>query len=554
MQATLVRSAYSVNIKERLDCSTAIFDARGEVVAMPGDTTHPIHLSSLDDAVKSIAGRYADHRPGDMFVANDPYSGGGSHLPDISVVAPVHTASGDLVGYVANVAHHSDVGNASPTGRAIHLASIVQEGLRLPPVRLVHEGAVDQHVLAIVAMNSRTPNERTGDLRAQIAANLVGARRLLELVAEYGPGAMGMAMADVLAYSDRRVRTVIAALPDGDFEAVDWVDGDGLLAEPLMVRVVARKRDDEITFDFAGSAAQVPNAINCPLQATKAAVWTVVKSMLDPTMPPNAGTTRALHITAPAASIVNCAPPAATAERMTVVYVVGDVVAAALAQLIPSESASSYGAQIHYGTGGVDPRTGRYFIEYQAFAGGNGATAFSDGVDTAGQWTSGAPNGSVEADEIAYPQVVHRYELRQDSGGAGKFRGGLGIRRMISVYGDGAHPLSTIANRTTVPPPGLFNGEPGAPAGFVLHRQGADPAPLASMSSDFELAPGDQLEILSAGGGGWGPWEERDPQAVERDNDEGRVSVDLGDAWRAAIGGRAAGDAEGQPRAPSNRR
>ena len=254
-----------------------------------------------------------------MFIANDPYSGGGSHLPDIAVVAPVHMESGELLEFVANVAHHSDVGNASPTGRAIHLASIVQEGLRLPPIRLVNEGTLDQQIVSIVAMNSRTPQERIGDLRAQIAANLVGARRLRELVAEYGFDGLTWAMTEVLTYGDRRVRAVIAALPDGEFEAIDYVDGDGLLDEPLLVRVVARKRSDEITFDFAGSAAQVPNAINAPLQATKAAVWTVVKSMLDPTMPPNAGTTRALHITAPEGTVVNCAPLAATAERVAAV-------------------------------------------------------------------------------------------------------------------------------------------------------------------------------------------------------------------------------------------
>ncbi len=546
MWATLVKAAYSVNIKERHDCSAAVFTARGEVVAMPSRALVPIHLSSLDGVVQGVLQRFplAQLQPGDMFVANDPYiaGGGGSHLPDYTVVAPVFGRSGRVVAFVANLGHHSDIGGAAAGSHAVHLPTIFHEGLRLPVVRIVRGGEIQEDIVDLICLNSRLPDERQGDLRAQFAANTAGSRGVHEACDRFGEETVTACMADILDYSEQRLRAALRRLPDVTADCVDYFDDDGIADDPLRIQVRAIKQGDGLTFDFAGTVPQVDTAINVPMLGTRATVFCVVKTLLDPDLPPNAGVNRVITVTAPEGSLVNPVPPAAVGERGSTCQIIGDVVAAALAQLVPHESAAGCGGQIGYRLCGTDPRTKRYFVEYQMFGGGHGASTFGDGMDSVRAWASGSSNAPVEADEIAYPIIVHRYELRGGSGGAGRYRGGLGMRRVFSVYAEDAI-LSTSATRMRVPPPGIFAGGPGATAEIALNAGSAREHRLSKMVTDYRLSCGDTVELRSAGGGGWGDHRERDPALVEQDRCEGKDRLDVGETMERPSADVAIGEA-----------
>lgn len=545
MWATLVKAAYSVNIKERHDCSAAVFTPHGEVVAMPSRALVPIHLSSLDGVVQGVLLRFpaGEIRPGDMFIANDPYitGGGGSHLPDYTVVAPVFGGSGRLVAFVANLGHHSDIGGAAAGSHSVHMPSIFHEGLRLPVIRIVRAGEVQEDIVDLICLNSRLPDERQGDLRAQFAANAAGIKAVVEACERFGEETVAACMADILDYSEERLRAALRRLPDVVRERTDYFDDDGITDEPLRIRVRMTKQGDSLGFDFAGTAGQVGTAINVPMLGTRATVFCVVKTLLDPELPPNAGVNRVIRITAPEGCLVNPLPPAAVGERGSTCQIIGDVVASALAELVPHESAAGCGGQIGYRLCGTDPRTKRYFVEYQMFGGGHGATAFGDGMDTVRAWASGSSNAPVEADEIAYPIIVHRYELRSGSGGSGRFRGGLGVNRVFTLYADDAI-ISTSVTRMRVPAPGLNGGRPGAPAAIVMNAGTVREERLTKMVSDYRLACGDTVALSSAGGGGWGTAEQRDPALSERDRREHKgapAAPPDGDLGTRAAAGRA---------------
>jgi N-methylhydantoinase B len=529
MWAAVVRASYSVNIKERYDCSAAIYNSRGEVIAMPSRATVPIHLSSLDGVVTAVLHRFPrEHmQPDDMFIANDPYipGGGGSHLPDYTVVAPIFGRSGTVVAFVANLGHHSDIGGAAAGSHALHMPTIFHEGLRLPPVRVIRAGEVQEDIVDLIALNSRLPHERMGDLRAQFAANRVGVRGVLEACERFGEEVVAASMDEILDYSERRLKATLLQLPDGTFEEIDYFDDDGVHDEPLRIQVRATKRGDSLVFDFAGTCPQVGTAINVPMVGTRATVFCVVKTLLDPELPPNAGVNRVVKISAPAGTLVNSVTPAAVGDRGTTCQVIGDVVAAALARLVPHESSAGCGSLLSYRVCGTDPRKGRYFVEYQAFGGGHGATAFADGMDSVRTWASGASNAPVEADEIAYPIIVHRYELRSGSGGAGKYRGGLGIVRVFTVHGE-ATTISTGGTRMRIPPPGIFGGKDGQRAVIVINPGTKREQTLARMVTDYPLSPGDVVEVRSSGGGGWGHPRERDAELVRRDLQEDKIFIE----------------------------
>jgi len=532
MWAALVRTGYSVNIKERYDCSTAVFNGRGEVVAMPSRATVPIHLSSLDGVVQAVLHAFprGDFAPGDMFIANDPYipGGGGSHLPDYTVVAPVFGASEKVIAFVANLGHHSDIGGAATGSHAVHMPTIFHEGLRLPPVRIVRAGEVQQDIVQMIALNSRLPRERVGDLRAQFAANWTGIRGVREACARFGEETVAACMNEMLNYSERRLRAALRRLPDGEFEGVDYFDDDGVHEEPLRVQVRAVKQDESLLLDFAGTCPQVGTAVNAPMVATRATVFCVVKTLLDPALPPNAGLHRVITISAPPGTLVNPLPPAAVGERSSTCQVIGDAVSAALAELVPNESPAACGSLLGYRVCGTDSQKRHYFVEYQAFAGGHGATAFADGMDSVRVWASGASNAPVEADEIAYPIIVHRYELRSGSGGAGLHRGGLGIRRVFTVCGEGV-TLSTGCTRMRIAPRGVRGGCSGERATIVINPGTGREERLSRSVTDYPLGKGDIIEVQSAGGGGWGPPPERPREMLERDVREGKMSPKLVD-------------------------
>jgi N-methylhydantoinase B len=522
MGATLTRTAFSPNIKERADCSTAIFDRAGQVIALAQRV--PIHLGSMVGAIDEILKRFPESeiRAGDMFMANDPYNGGGTHLPDINVIAPVFIGK-RISAYVANIAHHADVGGMVPGSEAAVCQSIYQEGLRIPPVRIMQEGKLNRDVFEMILLNSRTPDERVGDLNAQFAANIVGARSVTALFDRYGVRASEATIAAYLEFTEKRFRAAIERLPSGRYEAEDYLDGNDQesVAKIKLALTVGRGK---LRFDFAGSDAQLGSARNIPYRALLATVYTVAKALLDPEVPANAGYYRTLDISAPPGSVVGPVPPAAVGCRSISASVLGDVIAAALSQALPEKALAGSGPHHLYVLSGTDPRTGKYFVNYETLAGGMGARAKRDGVDGVRVHASGSSNLPVEALEHAYPFRVERYTLWEGSGGAGRFRGGMGVVRDYRVLSDDI-VVSLSSERQHVAAMGSHGGAAGALGAFVLNPGTRDEQKLPAAAADVKLPRDSVLRICTPSGGGYGPASERERAAVERDLHEERLDT-----------------------------
>ena len=520
MGATLMRTSFSPNIKERADCSTAIFDAQGQVIALAQRV--PIHLGSMVGAVDEILVRYGRENilPGDMFMANDPYNGGGSHLPDINVISPVFI-EGEIVAFVANIAHHADVGGMVPGSEAAVCNSIFQEGLRLPPVRIMRRGEINRDVLDIVLLNSRTPAERIGDLRAQFAANLVGTRAVEALIARYGPQETARTIAGYLDFTERRFAAAIARLPAGTYHAEDYLDGNAE-GQRALIKLAMTIEGGRLHFDFAGSAPQLDSARNIPERALLATIYTVAKSLLDPDVPANAGYYRTITTSAPKASVVGPCAPAAVGCRSISCGVLGYVVAKAMSQALPERALAPSGPHHLMVLAGKDPRNDTYFVNYETVAGGMGARSNRDGMDAVRVHASGASNLPIEALEHAFPFRVERYALWEGSGGAGQFRGGMGVIRDYRVLGDDI-VVSLSSERQHVEADGMKGGEPGARGRFVFNPGCADERVLPSAAADVRLPLNSVLRVCTPGGGGFGDAGQRSADAVARDLREARV-------------------------------
>jgi len=530
MGVVLMRTAFSPNIKERHDCSTAVFDAAGEVVAQAQHV--PIHLGSMIGAIRSIRARFddADIHPGDMFVANDPYNGGGSHLPDLNVIAPVFH-DGCIVAFVANIAHHADVGGMVPGSEAAVCESIFQEGLRLPPVRLVCEGVLNRDIAEVILLNSRTSEERKGDLNAQIAANRVGQRAIARLIERYGLAMYTAALAAYLDYSERRLRAAIGRLEPGTYRAADMMSGAGEALARIACAVTVAPGG--LVFDFDGTDPQMASARNVPTQALAATVYTVMKALLDPDAPANGGAFRAVEIRAPAGCIVNPVPPAPVGARSISCGVVDAVIVSALSAAMPGSRMAPSGPHHLLLAAGTDPRTGRYFVNYETVAGALGARARADGMDAVRTLSSGSANLPVEALEHAYPLRIEQYALRTGSGGAGTHRGGDGMVRDYRVLADDL-TVSLTGERQSNPARGIEGGKDGAVGEFVLDPDTNHARKLSAAVKELKLARDSVLRIATPGGGGFGPPEARPRDAVARDVREGRV----GEAEAASVYGR----------------
>ncbi len=520
MGVTLMRTAFSPNIKERNDFSTAVFNAKGEVVAQAEHV--PIHLGSMIGAIESLQLRFPEDeiRPGDMFIANDPYNGGGSHLPDLNLVAPVFH-DGRIVAYVANIAHHADVGGMVPGSEAAVCESIFQEGLRLPPVRFVRAGELSRDIFEIILLNSRTPEEREGDLNAQLAANHVGIRAVAALVERYGADLFEAALESYLSFTERRFHAAVAALPEGRYSAEDFLSGDelGTFARIACTVTVA---DGKLIFDFAGTDPQLRTARNIPHQALVATVFCVVKALLDPDAPANGGAFRVIGIDAPPGIIVQPVAPAPVGTRSISCSVLSDVVQVALSQAIPGRSFAGSGPHHLLVLAGTDPRTGRYFVDYETVAGAIGAQGHRDGLDAVRTLTSGSANLPVEALEHAYPVRVETYALRTGSGGAGLHRGGDGIVRDYRILGDDI-TVSLSGERQDVAAPGVEGGADGTVGLFMLDPEGAAKE-LPSAVQQQPLPRDSVLRIATPGGGGFGDPGAREAERIEKDRREGRLA------------------------------
>lgn len=530
MGATLRMTSSSPIFNEGNDYSCAIFDAHGQLV------THgeflPIHLGSLSFSVAYAREAFAHDglHEGDTVVTNDPYRGG-SHLPDVTMVSPIHH-DGELIAFAANRAHHLDVGGAMAGSFFPGARENYQEGLRISPVKLFRAGERDVHLFKLITENSRLPEQMRIDLESQVSANRTAIDRVGQLASRYGASTLREAMRSILDYSERRMRAAIGRWPDGEYSASDWLDNDGASEEPREVRVTLTVAGEELRVDFAGSSPQVAGPLNSVLGYTHSGVYMTVQSATDPDIPPNAGCYRPIRVEAPPGSIVNPRFPAPCTGGNETVFVISNAIFRALARIPGAKAmACDQGSSNNLLISGRDPRGGRPYVLYEYPEGGWGATAEHDGLSAVFSIAGNTWNVPVEVVERRFPVRVERYELRPDSGGPGRHRGGLGIRREHRILGHEAQ-LTILANRVRVPPWGIHGGVAGAPAAFLLERGEAktdaerrDAAPrFGSKVGGVSLDDGDLVVQLTAGGGGWGDPRERDPALVARDVRLGYVS------------------------------
>jgi N-methylhydantoinase B len=518
MNANLIRTAYSPNIKERRDCSCAIFDRHGKMAAQAESI--PVHLGAMPFSVAEAIHRISTFRHGDVIILNDPYCGG-AHLPDITFIAPVFVER-ELFAFVASRAHHADIGGKEPGSVAGDTTEIYQEGLRIPPIRLWREGHLDQDLVDLILLNVRTPQERMGDLRAQHAACETGIERMQALATRFGASLLSSGMEAIMAYSERRMRAQIAQLPEGTATYEDFLDGDGITDDPIRIAARVTIRGKTVQVDFTGTAPVVAGPVNAVYAVTASATYFTIRALTDPEIPPNAGCYRPIEIVAPSKSVVNAEPPAPvvggnleTSQRIV------DVILGAFAQLCPQRViAACQGTMNNVTIGGVNPRTGEPYTLYETIAGGFGARPNMDGVDGVHSHMTNTLNTPVEALETAYPLRVERYELIPGSGGKGRFRGGLGIRRDITAI-DHTARVSLLTDRRRTQPYGLNGGEPGKAGENVLIRNGKE-TPLLGKGA-VTLHAGETVSLRTPGGGGYGHVAERDVLAIERDRHEDRT-------------------------------
>ena len=523
MGEILVRASYSTNIKERRDCSSAIMDVRGGTIAQASHV--PLHMGSMLGLVQAILDRYrvSEIRQGDVFITNDPYSGGGSHLPDIAVAAPFF-ARGRLVAFVANVAHHAEVG-----GSPSQTLDIYAEGVRIPLVRLYRSGDLSRDVMDFVLLNCRLPEERLADLRAQTASLDLGLLRLKELVDRYGTGTFRACLKRLEEQAQAQAQKGIRSIPEGTYRFTDFMDSDGVVSEPLPISVTLEVADGEITCDFTGSSPQVRGPINLPYFATLASVYYTLKAVVDPSLPANSGFYRTVRVSAPEGTIVNCVAPAPCLFRSDTAQRVVDVVLGALAQVVPERvvAASNGAVSGVYFLGYRED--GSYYAYIETLGGGMGASAHGDGADGVQVHTTNTSNLPVEALELEYPMLVERYELVSDSGGPGKHRGGVGLLRQYRVLTDGVR-VRTKGDRNVLAPWGLSGGQPGGRSRVVRNPDTQDEQELTAKEYDLVLGAGETLRIVTPGAGGYGAPRERDRAAVHHDVREGKVSPRVAEA------------------------
>lgn len=493
MGVVLRRSAFSPNIKERADSSAAVFTAEGELLAQAAHI--PVHLGAMPASVRAAIARLGPlPTPGCHCILNDPFSGG-THLNDITLVSPVHL-DGRLVGWVANRAHHADVGGAAPGSMPADATELAQEGLCLPPMVLTED------VRRLVAANSRTPAERLGDLDAQVGANVIGAARLVALVRTGAP------LMEVISYGERRMRAALEAIEDGAWQFTDRLDstGAGLPGAELVVRLTARRggAGPELCFDFTGCAPQSSGNVNAVEAVTLSSVAFAVRSVFDPHGPANAGALRAVRVIAPPGSIVAALPPAAVAAgNVEVSQRVADLCLGALAMAMPGRvAAAGQGTMNNVLLGGQGPAGP--WVYYETIAGGQGGAPGSDGMHGVHTAMTNTRNTPIEALERAFPLRVRRLRLRQGSGGAGRWRGGEGIERDVEVLA--AATLSLITERRQSQPWGLDGGGPGA-AGENWLLPGGDERGAVRLAdkATVPLRAGDVVRLRTPGGGGAGP-------------------------------------------------
>lgn len=525
MNNTLVRSSFSTNIKERRDCSVALFDGHGRLIAQ--GTQIPLHLGSLNGGVAAVLRHcpIEKMRDGDVFICNDPYLANGTHMPDITLVTPVFI-DGMVEFFTACIGHHADVGGAVPGSIAGGSRTVFEEGIRLPVIRIVRAGELDEDLLSLITCNTRDPEERALDLKVQIATNARGAQSARALVKQMGIGAVRHSIDDIILYTRSRIRNRIAELKRGEYTFTNYLDDDGMGGEPVPITVRVCIADDTLDVDFAGSGAQARGAMNVPLNALYACVYYAVKALLDPELLPNAGLFDAVNIHAPAGSIVNPNPPAAVGARSITCQKVAGAIFGAFRGVLPPERVLASGNDVIPAivfSGELTRRRGHY-VYLETLGGGSGARAGGDGMDAVHVHMTNTSNLPAEALENEYPLMVDEYALVDDSGGAGRMRGGLGLARQIRAIVPGTIFSVRSDSHTVGVASGVFGGGDGRRAKLIRNHGQPDQEELYSKVARVEMKVGDSMRIETPGGGGYGAPAERSPDALADDIASGRVS------------------------------
>ncbi|MBI3514224.1 MAG: hydantoinase B/oxoprolinase family protein [Proteobacteria bacterium] len=520
----LMKSAYSTNIKERRDHSATIMSPAGALVAQ-AEGSLPIHLASMLGLMQALLAKHTleDMHEGDIFIANDPHVAGGTHLPDVNMAMPVF-AGGQLVAFVCNIAHHADIGGMAPGSMAGGMTEIYQEGVRIPVIRLFARGQLVSDVLDLLLLNVRVPEERRGDYFAQVAACRLAERRLKELTAVHGVPVLAEAFGAIISRTERRLRDAIRTIPSGRYRFEDVMDDDGLGTLDITIKVAITVDGEHIQFDFAGSHPQVAGNINLTLIGTKAAACYCLKALLDPTVPNNQGVLNAIEVTAPEGTVVNARFPAAVASRAHTCQRIVDVIIGALAPALPAQAVgAANGANTTAVFSGVDPRSGRGYVYLETLGGGFGGRATKDGKDGVQVHITNTSNLPVEAIEMEYPLLVESYGLVEDSGGAGTWRGGLGLRRVVRPI-DHQAVFSGTGERFRTAPWGVFGGGDGASGRFVRRTANGDEERLPNKPADVTVRPDQTIVMETPGAGGYGPPAARDPELLAEDRRSGKFS------------------------------
>jgi N-methylhydantoinase B len=520
MGATLRRTAFSEVVREGMDFSPGIFDEKGRLIAQ-GDYS-PGHLGSMPYAVQSVLQYFPKEtlKPGDVLLMNDPYMGSG-HLPDFFMITPIFYKD-QIVGYTVNCCHQQDVGGAGAGSTVVtNVSECFQEGIRILPVKIYKEGKPNEDVFRIIEANVRVPEKVVGDMKAQVNANYVGGMRILEMVESYGIDELNGYIDEILDRSEMAMREAIRNIPDGDYPFQDYLDDCGEGTEPILFNVTVRIRDSEALIDFAGSSPQTESGLNSMLNYTRAYAYFALKCLTEPFIPQNGGCMRPVRVTAPEGSFFNPKFPAAGGGRAMVSHRIFEVVIGALAPVLKERVIAGHSQGATPCFGGIHPGTGRHFVCVDLIKGSFGARPFKDGADAL-VCSMNPRNIPVEAHEQKFPILVECLQFIPDSGGPGKFRGGVGVRKDIRTLSK--MKLFNLTDRFRFAPYGLFGGKSGAKGATVL-RRGSEEIPLHSKGA-YNLEPGDVVSFVISGAGGYGNPMERDVQMVLKDVVGGYVSVE----------------------------
>ena len=520
----LMKSAYSTNIKERHDHSCAIVDRTGRLVAQASNSI-PVHIASVLGQMRAIFKKFPldEISEGDIFAANDPHEGGGTHLPDVSIAMPVF-ADGQLLGFVCNIAHHADIGGMSPGSMAGGMKDIYQEGLRIPVVKLFRKGKLDQDIFDILLLNVRVREERRGDYNAQFSALHLAARRLIEMINKYSSNVIKNVFDEIIDRTYERMLSAIALIPDGVYRFEDVMDDDGRDAVNVPINLTATIKGKSALFDFEGTSPQTPGNINIPLHGTKAAVCYVLKAMLDSDIPNNQGVLDAVEVVAPMGTMVSCVAPASVAARAHTSQRIIDVVIGALSSALPEAAVgAANGANTMAVFAGNDPETGQPYVYLETLGGGFGGRNDRDGKDGVQVHITNTSNLPIEAIEMEYPLRVDRYGFIPDSGGAGKYRGGLGLQRVVRPIGHTCI-FNGVGERFRNNPWGIFDGCAGKSGSFWLKEDQCLPVQLSHKSPDMPLKPNQALVVNTPGAGGYGDPKKRSKELIKVDKVSGKFS------------------------------